>query len=121
MLSVFSKLTYKVRYVVKTMYIFFLEEPLWSIYIHTPTLGWGGQHYSEICAKITNVPSTHWEFLGREECISLIGRNVKSITLVFYSGVKLYILLSFVSDLYKTLKLVLLRKFSNILSVRETT
>ncbi len=50
-------------------------DPLRSIYLELPWIGWGGKAKDQICAQVTGIRSTFWEHEGEYECSALVNRR----------------------------------------------
>ncbi|KAK9827077.1 hypothetical protein WJX74_005668 [Apatococcus lobatus] len=60
-----------------------LLDPLRWLYVNAPSVGGLGGHEglepAEICARLTNVPTRHWQDAGAASCDLLIDRKVRAV------------------------------------------
>lgn len=87
--------------VIRTFLYLIIELPLMAVYLEGPSVGqfggWDGRPFYDICATLTNVPSSHW-IVSRESCELLIFQRFESFLLLIYFMIYL-ILLAYVTSL----------------------
>ena len=86
-------------------------EPMHTLYIHLPYIGWEGKISSQICASMTGTPERHWLSEGAVECSSMIERNFSSKLEVFRCVLQLYIIFSTSLDVFSCAKRKILAFF----------
>ena len=84
---------------IRSVYTFFVSNPLWNLYLESPSIGgfggWQGKDQSIICSTLTDVPAIHWEMIGKEQCTELIAKRFHSLVVTLCYGGYFLILIDF--------------------------
>jgi hypothetical protein len=78
--------------------------PLRSLYVQSPSFwglgGWAGKDVADVCAQLTNVPSTHWETSGSNECEHLVERRFQSFTASIFNACHILVVVTIICEIY---------------------
>ena len=77
--------------------------PIRSLYFLGPSIGglggWGGLNHEDICARLTQIPASHWSVFSTG-CEELLQRKFTSILVVSYCAIYLWIAYKLLSCLF---------------------